>query len=81
MDQLGGECVFLFEEVGDELSANVDGFIQPGLYCVGWARRGPSGTIGTNRDEFIVLRKMKTIDWLERPHADARAPSPAHAAE
>ena len=39
------------------------------------------GTIGTNRDEFIVLRKMKTIDWLERPHADARAPSPAHAAE
>ena len=29
MDQLGGECVFLFEEVGDELSANVDGFMEP----------------------------------------------------
>ena len=29
--------------------ANVDGRIAPGLYCVGWARRGPTGTIGTNR--------------------------------
>ena len=31
--------------------ANVDGRIMPGLYCVGWARRGPSGTIGTNRPD------------------------------
>ncbi len=31
--------------------ANVDGRILPGLYCVGWARRGPSGTIGTNRPD------------------------------
>ena len=23
------------------------------------------GTIGTNRDEFVVVRKMKNIDWLE----------------
>ncbi|MFN8725691.1 MAG: nitrate reductase subunit alpha [Rhodospirillales bacterium] len=29
------------------------------------------GTIGTNRDEFVVIRKMTEIDWLERPHADA----------
>ncbi|MFN3516776.1 MAG: FAD-dependent oxidoreductase, partial [Novosphingobium sp.] len=28
--------------------ANDEGRILPGLYCVGWARRGPSGTIGTN---------------------------------
>ena len=25
--------------------------IGDGLYCVGWARRGPSGTIGTNRPD------------------------------
>lgn len=25
------------------------GRIGPGLYCVGWCRRGPSGTIGTNK--------------------------------
>jgi nitrate reductase alpha subunit len=29
------------------------------------------GTIGTNRDEFVIVRKMTAIDWLERPHADA----------
>ncbi len=36
--------------------ANADGRILPGLYCVGWARRGPSGTIGTNRpDGYAVV--------------------------
>ncbi len=34
--------------------ANQDGRILPGLYCVGWARRGPSGTIGTNRPDGIA---------------------------
>ncbi len=39
--------------------ANDDGRILPGLYCVGWARRGPSGTIGTNRpDGFGVVEKI-----------------------
>lgn len=31
--------------------ANDEGRIMPGLYCVGWARRGPTGTIGTNRPD------------------------------
>lgn len=31
--------------------ANDDGRILPGLYCVGWAKRGPTGTIGTNRPD------------------------------
>jgi nitrate reductase / nitrite oxidoreductase, alpha subunit len=34
------------------------------------------GTIGTNRDEFVVVRKMANVDWLDRPAA-----APAHAAE
>ena len=39
--------------------ANDEGRILPGLYCVGWARRGPSGTIGTNRpDGFSVIEKI-----------------------
>jgi nitrate reductase alpha subunit len=25
------------------------------------------GTIGTNRDEFVIIRKMAKVDWLERP--------------
>lgn len=28
------------------------------------------GTVGSNRDEFVVLRKMKTVDWLEEPRSD-----------
>ena len=35
--------------------ANTDGLIAPGLWCVGWARRGPSGTIGTNRPDGFAL--------------------------
>ena len=39
--------------------ANHDGRIAPGLYCVGWARRGPSGTIGTNKpDGFLIAEKI-----------------------
>ncbi|WP_164155318.1 FAD-dependent oxidoreductase [Sandarakinorhabdus rubra] len=35
------------------------GRIAPGLYASGWARRGPSGTIGTNRpDGFGVVEAM-----------------------
>ena len=25
------------------------------------------GTVGSNRDEFVILRKMREVDWLERP--------------
>ena len=35
--------------------ANIEGRVAPGLYAVGWARRGPTGTIGTNRpDGFLI---------------------------
>src|SRR3546814_7625823 len=27
------------------------------------------GTVGSNRDEFVVVRKMNKIDWLEKPRA------------
>ncbi|MEE1876236.1 FAD-dependent oxidoreductase [Altererythrobacter litoralis] len=40
--------------------ANDEGRILPGLYCVGWARRGPSGTIGTNRpDGYSVVERIE----------------------
>ena len=25
------------------------------------------GTIGTNRDEFVIVRKLSKVDWLEKP--------------
>ena len=30
------------------------------------------GTIGTNRDEFVVVRKMSKVDWLDTPRGDDR---------
>ncbi len=39
--------------------ANDEGRILPGLYCVGWAKRGPSGTIGTNKpDGFGIVDRI-----------------------
>ena len=35
------------------------------------------GTVGCNRDEFVVVRKMDRVDWLEQP-LDAAAPAPVH---
>lgn len=47
-----------YDEAGGRF-ANEDGRIAPGLYCVGWARRGPVGTIGSNRpDGFAVIEKV-----------------------
>ena len=31
------------------------------------------GTIGTNRDEFVIVRKMDKIDWLDQPADPAKA--------
>ena len=47
-----------FEESAGRF-ANDEGRILPGLYCVGWARRGPSGTIGTNRpDGYMIIEAV-----------------------
>ncbi len=47
-----------FEESAGRF-ANDEGRILPGLYCVGWARRGPSGTIGTNKpDGFAIIDRI-----------------------
>ena len=42
--------------------ANESGRIADRLYCVGWARRGPSGTIGTNRpDGYEVAEQVAAL--------------------
>jgi NADPH-dependent glutamate synthase beta subunit-like oxidoreductase len=52
-----------YEAHGGELALedgalrNVDGVIDAGLYAVGWAKRGPSGTIPTNRTEAQLVAK------------------------
>lgn len=50
--------------------ANDGGRILPGLYCVGWARRGPSGTIGTNRpDGYEVIETIAADQPTPGHHA------------
>ncbi len=43
--------------------ANSEGRILPGLYCVGWARRGPSGTIGTNKPDGFGIVDLIAEDF------------------
>ena len=30
------------------------------------------GTVGSNRDEFIIMRKMAKVDWLDKPAAPSK---------
>jgi ferredoxin--NADP+ reductase len=55
--------------------ANVDGRIEPGLYVVGWAKRGPSGTIATNRAEAheVARRLAAEVQPSGRPGSDGLA--------
>ena len=47
-----------YDERGGKF-ANEQGRIAVGLYAVGWARRGPTGTIGTNRpDGYEVAEQV-----------------------
>lgn len=46
-----------YDERGGKF-ANDGGVIGDGLYCVGWARRGPSGTIGTNRPDGYEVAEI-----------------------
>nr|WP_294848542.1 FAD-dependent oxidoreductase [uncultured Sphingomonas sp.] len=41
--------------------ANEQGRIDDQLYCVGWARRGPSGTIGTNRPDGYEVAEQVSL--------------------
>jgi NADPH-dependent glutamate synthase beta subunit-like oxidoreductase len=53
--------------------ASDEGRILPGLYCVGWARRGPSGTIGTNRPDGYGVVDLLAEDVGEGTGKQGRA--------
>jgi ferredoxin--NADP+ reductase len=52
---------------------NDDGFIEAGLYVVGWAKRGPSGTIPTNRTEAQTVAKKLVADTTDGGKAGGSA--------
>src|SRR5206468_3906286 len=39
------------------------------------------GTVGANRDEFVIVRKMVKVDWLDTPTADQPGTPRLEAAE
>jgi ferredoxin/flavodoxin---NADP+ reductase len=47
---------------------NVDGRVKENMYVVGWAKRGPSGVIGTNKSDAAEVMKLLVAD-LKAPKA------------
>ena len=45
---------------------NVDGYVSENLYVVGWAKRGPSGVIGTNKSDAADVMKL-LVSQLDEP--------------
>jgi ferredoxin--NADP+ reductase len=41
---------------------NTEGRIEPGLYAVGWIKRGPSGVIGTNKPDGDAAAEQIAAD-------------------
>ena len=41
---------------------NTDGRVKDNLYVVGWAKRGPSGVIGTNKSDAAAVIELLTSD-------------------
>ena len=58
------------------LQTEPDGDIVPGQYVVGWAKRGPTGLIGTNSpDSTATVKKMlEDIDGVTATADPAKAP-------
>ena len=44
------------------VTAEHGGAVVPGEYAVGWAKRGPSGVIGTNKPDAVETVKMMMED-------------------
>jgi NADPH-dependent glutamate synthase beta subunit-like oxidoreductase len=44
------------------LVPNREGRVEPGVYAVGWAKRGPSGTIPTNRADSMAVAELIAAD-------------------
>jgi ferredoxin--NADP+ reductase len=44
---------------------NIDGRVKENLYVVGWAKRGPSGVIGTNKSDAAAVIELLISDLNE----------------
>ena len=39
---------------------NIDGFVEPGLYCAGWLATGPRGVIGGFQLLDLIIMELKS---------------------
>ncbi|MBB4286888.1 FAD-dependent oxidoreductase [Roseospira goensis] len=53
--------------------ANTDGTVAPGLFVVGWSKRGPSGVIPTNRADSMAVAG-RVLAWLDAQAAGKPGP-------
>jgi len=51
----------------------------PALYVVGWAKRGPSGVIGTNKPDSVETVRKLIEDYKGKPAADGKSADAAAA--
>jgi ferredoxin--NADP+ reductase len=51
-----------FDE-GSGVVANRNGRVAEGLYVIGWAKRGPSGVIGSNKPDGVTLARQIAGDF------------------
>jgi ferredoxin--NADP+ reductase len=78
---VGYRGVQLPDVVFDETSGtipNEGGRVEPGVYCAGWIKRGPSGVIGTNKKDAaetveLLLDDVAAGRLVPKPHATAGA--------
>ena len=68
----GVELPGVLFEVGSGTIPNDGGRVEPGVYCAGWIKRGPTGVIGTNKKDAT-----ETVELLLEDAATGRlAPKP-----
>ena len=60
-----------YDERGGKVR-NENGKIRDRLYCVGWARRGPTGTIGTNRPDGYEVAEQIAAELPPGSSSDRR---------
>ena len=56
-------------EIEDGKVKNSDGFVSDNVYVVGWAKRGPSGVIGTNKSDSAEVMQI-LVNRLSEPKSD-----------
>lgn len=59
--------------------ANTDGYVGENLYVVGWAKRGPSGVIGTNKSDAAEVMKSLVSKLAPTPKSKFDLNSVLHA--